>query len=376
MVKKKLKFFFIIQGEGRGHLTQALALRELLIRSGYEICGVMVGTSKRREIPSFFISGITEGFTTFESPNFLLDKNKKSIRVVASIFYNLKKGRAFLKSIGEIKRKVEKDKPDVIINFYELSCGLYFLLHRPTIKHITLSHHYLLHHPDFATPPGIIRDKILMRLHNRLTSSRADTVLSLSFRKLKETGETGISIIPPLLRREIKSLIPENGDFVLCYILNEGYAEEIIRWHTENKTIVVHCFWDKKDVEETYSAWKNLTFHKLDSNKFLNFLKSCKGFVSTAGFESVCEAMYLGKPVMVVPTGGHYEQMCNALDAVESGAGISAPSFNLQVLLNYLPNHTSVQKDFKAWVDQAEPMIINHLERILEEADTAASSSN
>ena len=38
----------------------------------------------------------------------------------------------------------------------------------------------------------------------------------------------------------------------------------------------------------------------------------CRGVVCTAGFESVSEAMWLGKPVCMAPTPGHYEQRCNA----------------------------------------------------------------
>ena len=53
---------------------------------------------------------------------------------------------------------------------------------------------------------------------------------------------------------------------------------------------------------------------------FLNQMAACKAYASTAGFESICEAMYLGKPILRVPA--HIEQDCNAFDAVNSGAGI------------------------------------------------------
>ena len=38
-----MRFLFIVQGEGRGHLTQALALEEMLTRNGHEIVEVLVG---------------------------------------------------------------------------------------------------------------------------------------------------------------------------------------------------------------------------------------------------------------------------------------------------------------------------------------------
>ena len=40
-----MKILFIIQGEGRGHLTQALSLRQKLTDEGHQIVGVLVGKS-------------------------------------------------------------------------------------------------------------------------------------------------------------------------------------------------------------------------------------------------------------------------------------------------------------------------------------------
>ena len=32
-----MKFLFIVQGEGRGHLTQAITLENILLRNGHEV---------------------------------------------------------------------------------------------------------------------------------------------------------------------------------------------------------------------------------------------------------------------------------------------------------------------------------------------------
>lgn len=50
-------------------------------------------------------------------------------------------------------------------------------------------------------------------------------------------------------------------------------------------------------------------------------MAGCRAYATTAGFESICEAMYLGKPVLMVPA--HIEQDCNAHDAMRAGAGLS-----------------------------------------------------
>lgn len=66
-------------------------------------------------------------------------------------------------------------------------------------------------------------------------------------------------------------------------------------------------------------------------------MAGCKAYASTAGFESVCEAMYLGKPILMVPA--HIEQDCNAYDAEKSGAGIISSDFNLQQLLEFAKDY-------------------------------------
>lgn len=37
-----MKFLFIVQGEGRGHLTQALTLEDMLLRNGHKVVEILV----------------------------------------------------------------------------------------------------------------------------------------------------------------------------------------------------------------------------------------------------------------------------------------------------------------------------------------------
>lgn len=49
-----MKILFIIQGEGRGHLTQALSLRQKLADEGHEIVGVLGSEKVRTPASRFF----------------------------------------------------------------------------------------------------------------------------------------------------------------------------------------------------------------------------------------------------------------------------------------------------------------------------------
>ncbi|NJM93264.1 MAG: hypothetical protein HC842_00150 [Cytophagales bacterium] len=139
---------------------------------------------------------------------------------------------------------------------------------------------------------------------------------------------------------------------MLGYVLNEGYAQEVMDWHRQHPEVEVHCFWDKREADEVYEPWPGLSFHRLNDKKFADMMERCRAYVSTAGFESICEALYLDKPVMMIPVAGHYEQACNALDAKLVNAGIAADSFDLSLLMDYIPRHQSKAPEFRAWVAQ------------------------
>jgi uncharacterized protein (TIGR00661 family) len=51
-------------------------------------------------------------------------------------------------------------------------------------------------------------------------------------------------------------------------------------------------------------------------------LRTCHGVISTGGFQTSVESLYLGKKLMVIPTKGQYEQQCNAESLYKLGCNI------------------------------------------------------
>jgi uncharacterized protein (TIGR00661 family) len=356
-----MKYLFLVQGEGRGHMTQAISLSNILTQAGHEVVHVMVGKSERREIPAFFYEKINAPVTLFESPNFLVDAKNKKISIWRTIIYNSLKLVTFIKSLRTINKTVKSAKPDVIINFYDLLGGLYIGLYKPKSKYVCVGHQFLLLHPDFIFPKGFAVDKFLMNINTWFSSLRADKHLALSFRPMPDVEKKKIYVVPPLLRDEIKNLTPTDEGFIHGYMLNSGYSEEIERWHKLNSSVILHFFWDKKEAPEDLQVGPNLAFHKINDKKFLDYMARCKGYCSTAGFESICEAMYLGKPIMMVPTYGHFEQACNALDASLAGAGTHVNTFDLSALIRYIPEHKDISDNFKKWADSSKEKFLKLL---------------
>ena len=63
------KFLFVVQGEGRGHLTQAISLFEILTSAGHQVVAVMVGMDDEQNLPAFFREKIPVEINTFPAPS-------------------------------------------------------------------------------------------------------------------------------------------------------------------------------------------------------------------------------------------------------------------------------------------------------------------
>ena len=323
-------------------MTQAISLRKKLINEGHEVVGAMVGKSPARILPSFFQNKIGVPVYTFESPNFLPAAKNKKVSLTQSIIYNLFRCHKYLLSIRMIRRIIDETQADVVVNFYELLTGFTYLFYHPHAKMLCVAHQYLFLHPDFVFPDVNPVSLASLRLFTRLTAIGSTKKLALSFRKMREVSEESLVVIPPLLRDEVIEAKPVRGNYMHGYLLNSGLSEEICNWHKSNPNVKLHFFWDKKEAGPLMKVNDYLYFHNLDDEKFIKYMAGSKAYVTTAGFESVCEAMYLGKPIMMIPT--HIEQECNANDAVRSGAGITSDNFNLDKLLDISNGHKTDRK--------------------------------
>lgn len=362
-----MKYLFVVQGEGRGHFTQALSLKNMLERNGHEVVGVMVGASAKRRLPHFFTDKINAEIVQFQSPNFLPTPKGKSSFLIASIIYNLVLLPVYINSLFTIRSVIKEKQPDVVINFYELLCGVTYGVFNPQPPMINVAHQYYFLTPAFQYSGKNKIEFRLLNFYTRLTAMNATKILALSFREEKCLQHGNIYIVPPLLRREVLHRKTTNGDFIHGYLLNSGYAGELKAWSENNPDTSLHFFWDKKNVAEITNLTPSLTMHTLSDSSFLNNMAASKAYATTGGFESVCEAMYLQKPILMVPT--HIEQECNVLDAMRSEVGVWDTGFNLDLLLSYVPKYNKTL-EFKFWAHTAESFFLYELTRIETQSTT------
>jgi uncharacterized protein (TIGR00661 family) len=348
-----MKVLFIIQGEGRGHQTQALALSQILNKNDHQVVLGLVGCNEPEKIP-ILLQNSEFCIETFKSPTLAFREKSNELSILKTIKNSLPYLGAYFRSIKKIQRAIDKYQPDLIINFYDFLGGIAIGLSSSKAKTYCVGHQYLLLNKNFIHPKGNSLDKLIVNFNTKITSLGSGKLLALSFCDFK--NDKNIVSVPPLIREEVKLLKPSKNNFFLAYFTQWEMAKKMME--------IAKCFPEhnfevfiNKDIE---SEQANLRFNKISATLFLQKMAACKGVISTAGFESVCESMHLEKPVLMVPIAKHYEQYCNAIDAERSKAGIFAKELNVESFKKLL--EFTKESNTKDWINKTEEMFLKELD--------------
>ena len=346
---------FIVQGEGKGHMSQAIALKDYLADAGHTVDAVLLGTGKPDRVPDYFREAFPDNLRIFRSPFFLRTPNKKGIYVGRTLLFNLWHAVAYCREISRIRKQIRILKPDVIFNFYELLGALAMRKIDPGIRRIGLGHHFYLHLNRSTFRMGPVWHRMLLERHTRMILRSCDRILALSFRE--EQGNDHIEVFPPLIRREFRAIRHVPGRSYLAYFLQEGFMYDLVQMAMEDPEFQVDLFTSLNPRMELPAG---IRLHVFEAKKFSNLMASCKGLITTAGFDSAAEAAFHGIPLAVIPSRNHFEQQCNAADIKAKGIGVSGMYLDKGLLeqMQSLESH-----DNRAWVEQAARLLNTVLER-------------
>ena len=144
-----MRIMFTVQGDGRGHMTQAIAAAQTLERHGHEVVAVTVGTNPSRTIPEFFRRAFGGQLTPLASPGFAFHGGR-GVAALATLRQAASGVGRYRQSLATLAHTIEQAQPDLIVNFLEPLQGLFNLLRPHPIPVISVGHHFMLGHPDFV----------------------------------------------------------------------------------------------------------------------------------------------------------------------------------------------------------------------------------
>ena len=352
--RSPLRVMFVVQGEGRGHLTQAIAAKEILIQSGHTVSPVVVSTGMSRAIPDFFCKEFA-GLHRILSFRFAYAQQRHIAWVRTYLWNALRLGR-IVDGLLRLDRLMRESRPDVVVGFFEPLVGLHQLLFPPRAPALTIAHQYMIWHPSYPRLKRYSTQHFGLKLLAAAAGYGCARV-ALSLYQTAEGGFDRTIVCPPLMRSQVRNMRPNRGDFLLVYLLQRGYLEDIVRWHESHPEVLLHCFYDRSDSDDTAED-ATLKLHGIDGDLFLSMMARCRGVACTGGFETVSEAAYLGKPLMMVPVPDYYEQHLNSLDAQRLGLGKQSERFDLDRLLSMQP----VARVVRGWFDRTPEILLHAVE--------------
>ena len=362
---KPLTCLFVIQGEGRGHLTQAMALHAILGRAGHRVCGAIVSRGGDDGLPSYFEDHFSAPIASMESMHFVIDGGSQSIHWPRTLAANSARWNQFAEAFAVINAEIHRHKPDVIVNFYEPLGGLFMLRHKPQIPMIAVAHQFMFLHPRYEFPEGFAIQKLSTRFFTQMTGMGAARRLALSLYPAEPLESKQLVVMPPLLRDELFEIEPSaDASYFLVYLLHHSLADAVLNWHLRNPAVPLHCYWNNPEAGETTVYDATLTFHQLHWRRFLEMMAECRGVATTSGFESMAEAMYLGKPLLLNPVRRHFEQHCNAVEGCRMGTAVQSDDFDLGKLTRFAPEYRFDATGFRDWVKKAERMFVAQVEAV------------
>jgi hypothetical protein len=343
-------------------MTQALALAGFLRSAGHEVTRVLIGTSPFRSLPSYFREGIGAPLETFDAPTLVPDRHGRGASAAATTADIVRRLPSFLRSISRIRSAAAQG--DVVVNFLDLMGGLARALPGPSTPSLAVAHNYVFLGDGLVGLPGPGLTRAAVLTYVRATAIGSESRVALSFDSPSDVRPGGPIAAPPLLRPTLQTLPVERGDFLLAYALNAGYGELLADWQRRHPDAEVHCYVDGGADALRTPPGPGFHAHDLDDTAFLGHLAGCRAYVGSAGFESICEAFYLGKPVLAVPTAGHYEQVLNGWDAERVGAARVGSYDDLDDFWADppVPSETAV-RDFRSWVARAPEVMVDLVER-------------
>ncbi|MFN0019562.1 MAG: glycosyltransferase family protein [Pirellulaceae bacterium] len=305
------KIFYSMCGEGRGHASRVRAMVESL-RGQHEF--VLFAPEQAHDFLAPRYPQGTPGIEVRRIPGLRFHYHNGRMNLTKTAWHAAGYLCRWPRLNSRLKRTIREERPDLVIADFEpalpraaRSCQIPFL---------SLNHQHFLVACDLSSLPWELqRWAEMMRVgvwaHHR--GQRA-TIVSSFFRAPLRRGYESVLQVGPLLRPELKTARPSQGDYVLSYLRPNASPRILESLQGAKREVRVYGLGERPAVG-------CLKFFPLHERKFVDDLAGCSALIGAAGNQSLGEALYLGKPVLAIPEGEHYEQLINAHFLRQMGAG-------------------------------------------------------
>lgn len=290
-----------VNGEGSGHSTRAKEVIVHLQRQGHRVHVVSFDRGLRN---------LSESFPVTEIFGLRLTYINNRVRYKRTLASNLIKAPRAARSLRQLVRLIEEEKIDLVITDFEpLTCHA---AHRKRLPVIAIDNQHAITNTRISLPPGYRRDAATVKLVTRMMTPRANANLVLSFFPAAPKRRNTF-VFPPIVRQEVLSTMPRNGDYALVYVTSPAKDLAALLKQVRYKFIAYGFGYEGQE--------GNILFKTPSMDGFLRDLAGAGAVIANAGFSLVSEALHLGKPYLAIPVSHQFEQTFNAYYVSKMGYG-------------------------------------------------------
>jgi uncharacterized protein (TIGR00661 family) len=286
-------------GVGRGHNSRSAVIINRLLESGHDVRIVTWGNGHEL-LPRHFRIETINGW------NFSLNSNGLDyFRTAASNVLDFM-GNS-MKTVKKVADIVSDFKPQVGISDMEpYVSGVSNLRNIPVIS---LDHGHIIsackmEYPENWSAQYHLADTFCKTV---AMNARHFFITSFYFPELRGNMKHKTTLVGPILRPEILCQRPKDNKHLVVYLSNTSSRDAILPVLQKlDMDVIAYGFPDSP------SRKGNITFKAPGVREFVNDLAGCTAVIANAGYNLICEALYLQKPVYTIPINGQFEQMANA----------------------------------------------------------------
>lgn len=311
-----MKILYALCGEGMGHATRSKAVIEHLREKGHEVRIVTGGRA---------YTYLSRFYQVIEITGLYLKYKNNRIDLLNSVLMNAKNVFKYQKTMRTIQSVIQKFKPDVIINDYELVAN--YLARLNGIPVITVDNNRVSYLTKIQVPKRFLWSRMQTGIVNLAKGSYGYHIILSFFEAPLKVKNAKIVFSP--IRKEIKRLKTSNKGPVLVYQTSASNNKLIDDLKATKAQYTIYGFNEKKRI-------KNLTFKLFNEKVFFKDLARAKAVIMNGGFSLMSECLYLKKPILSIPVKGQFEQELNAIYLERLGYGMMAEESSGSVLRSFL----------------------------------------
>ncbi|MBN2459576.1 hypothetical protein JXB28_04800 [Candidatus Woesearchaeota archaeon] len=315
------KIIYSLAQNGRGHASRGYEVIRRLAEKNHQVL-VLTGGDTYNPLEKALDKMKNVSIKKLPGLQFIYKENgkidywKTSTRNIPKIFFgNL--------TVNKLKKLIEEQGFDFAISDFEpylpraaKSKGINFMT-------IDNQHRIIFEKPDTHLvqpkhiPSYVVAAGVVFASHPLGNKCIVASVFKPHIKR-KRIGKTGIIVVGPIIRKEVEELKEKvmKKDFVLVY------AKPVL----EKAILPVLAGIDEKFVmyvsnPAKMKRQKNIKYKEQSHTEFPKDLARCKAVISSAGEQLMSEALYLGKPIFLLPEGGTFEQVLNGYYVKQAGVG-------------------------------------------------------